>query len=469
MPILDPSNIYHLSTSTNFSPRRSVLKKTSQSERTFQYSSSKGRFHEASKYYISTSSNFHPRSILRQCSKSDKILENSLSQSVKTKIDTVSRFEEIDDFSERLGREWSWDKKTVQCLPSKDSDNEEIQSNNHVDRLDQRLPTEVDPSLCLCSLDNSHLLEQRNRNEDTKISCHYTYLQSNDDSDLNYEMCRRRIIHESNDERIDELSSWFEHCRDPIALRSREIEQRVLLNPEKQEMFLRYCHDLNLIETEDCPSYSQETPEKVSYTMNKVEEKLGCGSITGAVDDMKKLSMEFRHFFNCMKYSKELDKLYADLLSPISRQYKFPTYPFSTDILRFVLLLPGNQKCYECDYRSQEKVDFGCPMYGIVFCEHCAKNHMRLTSSYVEGNLLSLRNDNWSFPDILAMIEGGNQSLINHIQMFESQPRKKSNKLASVHETHSLVSECDEKYNSLVFSSYRRVLLDRVIKTLSKM
>ena len=184
-----------------------------------------------------------------------------------------------------------------------------------------------------------------------------------------------------------------------------------------------------------------------------------------------------------------------------SRQFLPTCKSFPKDILQIVQLLPGNNKCCDCGVESgwswidgpKGKLLFGSPVYGTVLCQSCAFRHITKGAERqfkVQESVLSFAEGDWSLPDILAMVEGGNDSVIDFIQSNEyhnkkqrrssmQEQRRRGSLLqttscesnaynqkrrsldSGVSETDSLGSDFERVYGNKIAGSYRKILRDR--------
>jgi len=73
---------------------------------------------------------------------------------------------------------------------------------------------------------------------------------------------------------------------------------------------------------------------------------------------------------------------------------------------RLVCTIPGNNRCIDCGTLNPEWASI---TYGILLCTPCAGRH-RSFGVHV-SKVRSLIMDNWSYSQIVAMLEGGNEQL----------------------------------------------------------
>jgi len=106
---------------------------------------------------------------------------------------------------------------------------------------------------------------------------------------------------------------------------------------------------------------------------------------------------------------------------------------------------------------------FGSPTYGILLCKDCAFRHITKGEEKLFRGIekvIPFEDGDWSLPDILSMVEGGNQALINYIHFNQSVSKKQ--RRATMAEQHlsrrgSLIQSIDVKRSSMPLSSSRNL------------
>ena len=322
-----------------------------------------------------------------------------------------------------------------------------------------------------------------------------------------------------------ELTPWLEHCRDPVALEQLKNSKGSQFGADSANTIydpMKYVHKY---EEEEKAMYQFPAIDNSSNTSGSTQEsseimKPSGGSLIGAADDMEKVCKQFSRFFRnygptnpkvtTKKQAQAQDFHKLEEILSSNLKHEIPTCRiFPKDILVIVQLLPGNDKCCDCGNTSssfrrgssgettRNKLSFGSPTYGTLLCRDCAFRHITKPATFKgKGNVLSLDDGEWTLPNILAMIEGGNQCLINFMRNNETQKkqrrsssiesrrsmRRRSSLLSTssdsqawtkrraaassidnhdIDHSDKLSSDFQRVYSSKTAASYRKVLLDR--------
>jgi len=236
-------------------------------------------------------------------------------------------------------------------------------------------------------------------------------------------------------------------------------------------------------------------------------------------------------------HNSEQSVVKVNILSPPT---PLPYNCFPRQLLEMVRLLPGNDQCCDCGkYYSQGdkaekmmkelKMNFECAhigeeglfgtqqsesnnerlhlwasvSYGIILCTECAYRHYRKSKKGDHkmdgGNMIkSLNGRDWTLPDVIAMLEGGNSTIIQYFSYNRSEDKtyevvpahpdcKKNGLLGSAWVVAKLEEEVEEvkmrnpdvkekafdcefdiRYTSAVAVSYSKLLSNRVLAFGSK-
>jgi hypothetical protein len=244
------------------------------------------------------------------------------------------------------------------------------------------------------------------------------------------------------------LSPWLEHCRDPETLRDRASARRTSIAQDNINISgYDPMKDVPIYEIEE-NLMNYPPPKRNSFTKNLAKKsQTGPSNLISAGDGMKEVCDQFTKFYKSKVAgdSEKKDKKQTNNLDTLekflSSSEKLPTCrPFPLDILQIIQLLPGNNKCCDCGthsgfvWSSRDKVDesqgkliFGSPIYGTLLCKDCAFRHItKGEEKLFKGTevIISLRDGDWTLPDVLSMVEGGNQAVIDFYQKHETTGKK---------------------------------------------
>uniref|UniRef100_A0A7S2Y3B6 Arf-GAP domain-containing protein n=1 Tax=Entomoneis paludosa TaxID=265537 RepID=A0A7S2Y3B6_9STRA len=146
----------------------------------------------------------------------------------------------------------------------------------------------------------------------------------------------------------------------------------------------------------------------------KVARRLSPTSSTTASDDVIDISI-------LEMASREIEQLRqwqhsSASSSPSSSQQQQPqhitrTYKFPSACWTVLQHKPGNESCVDCGARNPQ---WGAVSYGALVCLHCSGYHRSLGVQV--SCVRSVIMDEWSLPQILAMLEGGNAPLTTFFQ-----------------------------------------------------
>ena len=314
------------------------------------------------------------------------------------------------------------------------------------------------------------------------------------------ESCTEKKSFENDEQRaLVEMAPWLEHCHDPVALSNRSSGK-----PMNKAAGYDPMQDVKMFELEE---KMNNLPKDLTSSKRRNSKKVSGGHLVCASHNMKKVCDEFNLFFKTMvedlniKSSKQMNTL-TKLEGVLSTQKnKLPSCPtFPEDVLQIVQLLPGNNKCCDCGCvwnQTGENTIYGNPYYGVLVCKECAFRHITKgdeTSFNGDTQVIPLQYGNWSLPNILSMIEGGNQALIDYIFIHENKSKKqrrasmtlvrrngllvseqielfdkRSSLPETVKEGDTFGSEFERVYGSKYVASYRKLLSDRIQWVMLKM
>mmetsp|Transcript_19278 Transcript_19278/g.28525 ORF Transcript_19278/g.28525 Transcript_19278/m.28525 type:complete len:354 (+) Transcript_19278:124-1185(+) len=86
---------------------------------------------------------------------------------------------------------------------------------------------------------------------------------------------------------------------------------------------------------------------------------------------------------------------------------------FPSDCLPIVRLMKGNSTCVDCNEKDRDlhghalDLMYGSIAYGTLLCQTCAEHHKNSYKT-MSWSIKSLESDQWSFDEVLSLLEGGN-------------------------------------------------------------
>jgi len=249
------------------------------------------------------------------------------------------------------------------------------------------------------------------------------------------------------------LDSWLEHCREPLAIQKvteRRQRKSGVGDGEREDYRIYRDNITNLIRDE---SKMMEREYRMMMEKNRFrKQEVKNSVILTASQQMALMSGEMERQKNGQPQGKKKranGKEDYKLENAILSQQSFPK-----DIFKIISLLPGNERCLDCGDKFVDRsglwasVSFGC-----LLCKECAFRHVTNEKKHKQEEKLKPINDgNWTFPEIVSMLEGGNRVFIEHI--VGSKSKRKSTSLFgnSTFEESMLV----KAYNGKAASSYRK-------------
>lgn len=107
---------------------------------------------------------------------------------------------------------------------------------------------------------------------------------------------------------------------------------------------------------------------------------------------------------------------------PLPKKKTFPE-----QLKMFLLCIPGNDVCPDCEVRIDEtKIPdeitsklqpWANVEYGSLICEKCASYHIRMNKK--TSSILSLEHSYWNLPQIISVLEGGNENFIKALKRVD--------------------------------------------------
>lgn len=123
------------------------------------------------------------------------------------------------------------------------------------------------------------------------------------------------------------------------------------------------------------------------------------------------------------------------------------------EILSIIKVLPGNDRCFDCN--SRHDLVWAFVPHGTILCESCGFEHL---SSVRDDDILSFSGDlDWKFKELISLLEGGNRALLSFL--------KKRSIENSEHElvaTAMKEQDFSSLYNSKTASQYRKLIRKKV-------
>ena len=276
----------------------------------------------------------------------------------------------------------------------------------------------------------------------------------------------------SNDITKRKVSPWTEHSRYHsffLGKHASTTDDVVKINKAYDPM-----QHVRIFEEEE--QMMKESQNAALSSQKNIRKHKPGGCLNGASHDMEKACREFSNFFKKMTVRNlritklkqvGVHQMLEDiLLEPNHTRHDLPTYRgFPRDVLVVVQLLPGNDRCCDCgcdNFGSVESLAFGSPTYGSLLCKTCASRHLTKSDFFRgKGTVIPLKDGDWNLPNIISMIEGGNEALINYFRKKETEKCQKKQKCVfhsgtKIQTTHQgpglLQSRFETKKASLGFS-----------------
>ena len=147
---------------------------------------------------------------------------------------------------------------------------------------------------------------------------------------------------------------------------------------------------------------------------------------------------------------------------------------FPTSLVQILKLLPGNDRCNDCgkDESDGYGLLWASVTYGTILCKYCACRHLSRTKKWrcqsKKSEIKSLITSDWSFPEIMSMLEGGNLSFLRFIRVTEAKNIKSLFwDCVGGHDgdlDQPLDKEFEDYYSSKAAASYANLLEEKVLK-----
>jgi hypothetical protein len=147
---------------------------------------------------------------------------------------------------------------------------------------------------------------------------------------------------------------------------------------------------------------------------------------------------------------------------------------FPTSLVQILKLLPGNDRCNDCgkDESDGHGLLWASVTYGTILCKCCACRHLSRTKKWrfqsKKSEIKSLITSDWSLPEIMSMLEGGNLSFRRFRRETEAESiRSLFWDCVGGHDgdlDQPLDKEFEEYYFSKAAASYANLLEEKVLK-----
>ncbi|GFH44554.1 hypothetical protein CTEN210_01028 [Chaetoceros tenuissimus] len=119
------------------------------------------------------------------------------------------------------------------------------------------------------------------------------------------------------------------------------------------------------------------------------------------------------------------------------------------EILFIIKVLPGNDRCFDCN--SRHDLVWAFVPHGTILCESCGFEHL---SSVRDDDILSFSGDlDWKFKELISLLEGGNRALLSFLKQRSIENREHE-LVATAMKEHDFSS----LYNSKTASQYRKFM-----------
>lgn len=123
------------------------------------------------------------------------------------------------------------------------------------------------------------------------------------------------------------------------------------------------------------------------------------------------------------------------------------------EILFIIKVLPGNDRCFDCNTRHD--LVWAFVPHGTILCESCGFKHL---SSVRDDDILSFSGDlDWKFKELISLLEGGNRALLSFLKQRSIENREHELVATAIKE-----QDFSSLYNSKTASQYRKFMRKKV-------
>ena len=129
------------------------------------------------------------------------------------------------------------------------------------------------------------------------------------------------------------------------------------------------------------------------------------------------------------------------------------TMKIPQEILSIIKVLPGNDRCFDCN--SRHDLVWAFVPHGTILCESCGFEHLR---SVRDDDILSFSGDlDWKFKELISLLEGGNRALLSFLKQKSIENREHDLVVTAMKE-----QDFSSLYNSKTASQYRKLIRKKV-------
>jgi len=268
------------------------------------------------------------------------------------------------------------------------------------------------------------------------------------------------------------MENWLEHCREPLAIK-QIVKMKQAKRPQiSKEDYAQYNRNLNDITDREYKQLAMETNivhKSKSLRVNGNKHDFECASSMAKTSRLM-VSMKEDYRRQCNRLNGKPVHMKRDIKFDLTTSEKH----LPEVILRFVSLLPGNDRCCDCagPFRNVSSL-WASVSYGILLCEQCAFVHINnCEKTKFDEMLKPITNGNWNYPSIIAMVEGSNRNIIKYMKkhdrsfkaLHKKTPKRRHSLIVSIVKDNKRAEEdaFSTLYNSKAAISYRKSLLQRI-------
>ena len=171
------------------------------------------------------------------------------------------------------------------------------------------------------------------------------------------------------------MENWLEHCREPLAIK-QIVKMKQAKRPQiSKEDYAQYNRNLNDITDREYKQLAMETNivhKSKSLRVNGNKHDFECASSMAKTSRLM-VSMKEDYRRQCNRLNGKPVHMKRDIKFDLTTSEKH----LPEVILRFVSLLPGNDRCCDCagPFRNVSSL-WASVSYGILLCEQCAFVHI---------------------------------------------------------------------------------------------